>query len=54
MADFSKALKALMRAEGGYKLHKIRGDRGGLTYAGISQRSWKDWEGWEDAEEKGA
>ena len=28
MADFSKALKALMRAEGGYVLHKV---------------SWRSW-----------
>ena len=52
MADYSKALKVLMQAEGGYVLHKIRGDRGGLTYAGISQRSWKDWAGWETLKKK--
>ena len=53
MADFSKALKALMRAEGGYVLHKVRGDRGGAhAYAGISQRSWKDWAGWETLKKK--
>ena len=52
MADFSKALKVLMKAEGGYKLHKVSGDRGGLTYAGISQRKWPKWEGWEVLKKK--
>ena len=46
MALFHEALKVLVDAEGGYVLHKVKHDRGGLTFAGISQRSWPKWEGW--------
>lgn len=46
MADFAKALPKLIRAEGGYKTHTVKGDRGGKTYAGISQRAHPKWLGW--------
>jgi lysozyme family protein len=46
MADFNPAYEQLIIAEGGYKLHKVKGDRGGLTYAGITRKSYPDWQGW--------
>lgn len=45
---FQLAFQRMLNAEGGYVLHKIPGDRGGLTYAGISRRAWPNWPGWED------
>jgi lysozyme family protein len=47
MADFLPAFEAMILAEGGYVLHKVEGDRGGLTFAGISRNNWPDWSGWE-------
>ena len=46
MADFAKHIEPLVTKEGGYKLHHVKGDRGGRTYAGISERSNPDWRGW--------
>lgn len=46
MADFLQAYEAMIVDEGGYKLHEVEGDRGGLTYAGIARRFNPDWEGW--------
>ncbi|TXH19533.1 MAG: N-acetylmuramidase [Hyphomicrobiaceae bacterium] len=46
MADFNPAYEQLIKAEGGYKLHKVKNDRGGLTYAGITRKSYPDWSGW--------
>ena len=51
---FNAAYAELQRLEGGLKLHKIPGDRGGLTFGGISQRAWPDWAGWQIIEEEGA
>lgn len=46
MADFSPAYEKMILDEGGYKLHKVPGDPGGLTYAGISRRANPGWSGW--------
>lgn len=53
MADFLPAYEDSIVAEGGYKLHKVQGDTGGLTYAGIARAKNPDWPGWAyiDAEE---
>jgi lysozyme family protein len=47
MADFLPAFEAMIRDEGGYLLHDVPGDRGQLTYAGISRHFNPDWPGWE-------
>lgn len=47
MADFNAAFHRAIIAEGGYKLHKVTGDTGGLTYAGIARNHNRDWPGWE-------
>lgn len=44
--DFNDAFSATMRREGGYKLHKVEGDRGGSTYAGIARNMNPQWPGW--------
>jgi lysozyme family protein len=46
MAQFEPAFSRMMQNEGGYKLTNIANDRGGMTYAGISRRSWPKWSGW--------
>ncbi len=46
MADFDPCFEKVIVLEGGYKLHDIPGDRGGKTYAGISENNWPRWEGW--------
>ena len=46
MADFEQAFEKMLVNEGGYVLHNVPGDRGKLTYAGISRRSWPAWPGW--------
>ncbi len=46
MAEFSLAYNKMIRNEGGYINHKILGDRGGQTYAGISRTFHGDWPGW--------
>ena len=47
MSNFEKAFEFMIKNEGGYILHKVKGDRGGQTYAGIARNFWPDWEGWE-------
>lgn len=47
MANFSAHIEPLIEVEGGYRLINIAGDRGGRTYAGISERSNPKWEGWD-------
>lgn len=47
MAEFKPAFEKTMLSEGGYKLHKVKGDRGGQTFAGISRKFHPDWPGWE-------
>lgn len=46
MADFEKAFNLVIANEGGYTLHEVKGDRGGMTYAGIARKFWPAWPGW--------
>lgn len=46
MADFDQAFERAILAEGGFKLHQVSGDTGGLTYAGIARNKNPDWVGW--------
>ena len=46
MADFLPAFERMIVNEGGYKLHTVAGDRGGMTYAGIARNAWPRWAGW--------
>lgn len=46
MADLVKCLDLVLESEGGYQLHTVSGDRGGMTYAGISRNNWPKWSGW--------
>jgi lysozyme family protein len=46
VSDFQPAYEAMIRNEGGYVLHKVAGDRGGMTYAGIARNMHPDWGGW--------
>lgn len=47
MADFEPAFQRTLRAEGGFKLTNIKGDRGGQTYAGIARIPNPQWPGWQ-------
>lgn len=47
MANFEIAYEKTLAAEGGYKLHNVKGDKGGMTFAGISSTAWPDWTGWQ-------
>jgi len=46
MADFLLSYEPMIRDEGGYKLHRVEGDRGGDTYAGIARNMNPEWPGW--------
>lgn len=46
MANFAPAYERTIVAEGGYVLHNVPGDRGGMTYAGIARRYHPNWPGW--------
>lgn len=46
MASFEPAFESMIRNEGGYVLHTIAGDRGGMTYAGIARNMNPQWGGW--------
>jgi len=46
MAKFSIAFDYMMKQEGGYCLHTVKGDRGGQTFAGIARNFHPNWEGW--------
>lgn len=46
MGDFTQAFSKMIANEGGYKLHTVDGDRGGMTYAGIARNFWPEWVGW--------
>jgi lysozyme family protein len=46
MADFSPAFEIMIRKEGGYILHTVAHDRGGMTYAGIARNMHPNWSGW--------
>lgn len=47
MADFLPAFERAILAEGGYQLHQVEGDAGGLTYAGIARAKNPQWSGWD-------
>ena len=46
MAEFLPAFEKMIRREGGYTLHNVPGDRGGMTYAGIAYNKHPNWPGW--------
>jgi len=46
MAEFEPAFQRQMKNEGGFRLHEIKGDSGGMTYAGIARNKWPNWAGW--------
>lgn len=45
--NFDRSFDKMIYNEGGFVLHKIPGDRGGLTYAGISKNAHPSWAGWD-------
>jgi lysozyme family protein len=47
MADYEPAFEKMIANEGGYRLHDVRGDRGGQTYAGIARNFHPNWPGWQ-------
>lgn len=53
MAEFLPAYEAMIVAEGGYVLHNVAGDRGGMTYAGIARNMNPNWSGWVDIDRTG-
>lgn len=48
MAVFELCFEKVLDLEGGYLLHEVPGDRGGMTFAGISRTAWPGWPGWHD------
>ena len=46
MASFLVAFNRTMKSEGGYVLHEVSGDRGGMTFAGIARKYNSSWPGW--------
>lgn len=46
MADFNAAFEKMICDEGGYVLHTVPGDTGGMTYAGIARNKNPHWDGW--------
>ncbi len=46
MAYFEPAFDAMIRNEGGYVLHTVANDRGGMTFAGIARKFHSSWDGW--------
>lgn len=46
MANFGPAFEKMLLNEGGFVLHKVEGDRGEMTYAGISKKYHPYWPGW--------
>lgn len=46
MADLQPAFERMIRDEGGFVLHTVKGDRGGMTYAGIARNMHPKWAGW--------
>jgi lysozyme family protein len=43
---FEDALTATLQREGGFVLHTVAGDTGGMTYAGIARNPNPQWPGW--------
>lgn len=56
MAQFFKAFDKTFGNEGGLTLTNVKGDKGGMTFAGISRVYWPKWDGWEliDKGDKGS
>ena len=52
MAKFGPCFNKVIVLEGGYNLHEIPGDRGGMTYAGIARNRWPKWPGWVKVDNK--
>ncbi len=46
MAEFITAFNKTHDNEGGYKLHRVKDDAGGWTFAGIAYNYHPDWPGW--------
>jgi len=46
MAEFSSAFEKMIVNEGGYKLHNVKADHGGQTFAGIARNFHPNWPGW--------
>ena len=46
MANFEACFEKTMANEGGFVLHTVPGDRGGMTYAGIARQYHPEWPGW--------
>ena len=46
MAEFLPAFERMIVNEGGYVLHTVKDDRGGMTYAGIARAFHPNWPGW--------
>lgn len=53
MPDFAAAFESTLRREGGYVLHTVKGDRGGMTYAGIARAAHPEWIGWQEIDTGG-
>jgi lysozyme family protein len=47
MNNFESSFEAMILREGGYVLHNVKGDRGGMTYAGIARNKNPNWQGWQ-------
>jgi lysozyme family protein len=54
MASFDVAFGLMIRNEGGYVLHSVPGDRGGMTFAGIARSFHPGWVGWDVLDSAGA
>jgi lysozyme family protein len=46
MAEFEPCFEKVILLGGGYVLHEVKGDRGGMTYAEIARNIWPNWPGW--------
>ena len=46
MAQFDPIFERMIHDEGGYVLHEVEGDTGGMTYAGIARNKNPQWPGW--------
>jgi lysozyme family protein len=46
MAEFLPVFEQMILDEGGYILHEVKGDTGGMTYAGIARNKNPHWAGW--------
>ncbi len=53
MAELLPAFERMIRDEGGYVLHTVEHDRGGMTYAGIARNMHPKWAGWATIDQGG-